>query len=184
MDDSFEFRRDEFVKLAEQGDWPRMERDALQLCDLQGAEYAHLMNLQNVDLAPRMAVVDLNPYVASLKAGLAASIARAKALNAPAVRFTIRFKRWDGVFLIGRVEPGNYVEKIEGPEMPALGALWAESREAPFHEDRMLLLIARTAGALARASEGIDRGSVALFAVFEDRAVIPVGPASRSGAAS
>lgn len=59
------------------------------------------------------------------------------------------------------------MEIVAGPARPEFAALNAESKDAPFHEDRQPLLIAWPLRALAQASAGIERQSVTLLPNFE-----------------
>jgi hypothetical protein len=129
-----------------------MVRETLERCDLQGNDYLFLMSAQNFDLAPRIAVVDLKSYTESLKAVLAKALDRARCSE---------YSKDDDAWA------RDPVERIEGPPLAAFAALCEESKAAPLHDDRMLLLVARTVAALGRASDGIDRTGIELCASYE-----------------
>jgi len=163
---------EEMKAIIQARNWDGLERQS----ELRCQEYAG-----EVD-SHRISGVSLRPYQESLTTGLSAAVAKATALGARAIYFEFDTDyEWRSSFFICPAYPRqwerllgiDYLEEMEGPEMPTFAKIYGEFDAFTPRETTMeSYLIARTFACFGRASQQITDAGFAIGIAFHDQGEI------------
>ena len=154
--------------LIQAGDWHGLECQSEVRC----REYAGEAN------ARRISRISVRAYEASLGAGISFSIHKAKALGARAIYFEVDIDyNWRSWFFIclkyptrwNRLLGSDYMEEVDGPEMPRFFNVYRSfDAFTPTETTMESYLVARTYACFGRATQPFANSGVAMAMGFHD----------------